>query len=89
MNARFVVAVAVVSGLVGGAIGVLTLAAKDDSTALFAAGAALAAVAVHESGRHFDPGTGAQEVVAIVVGILLLLGGALVLWRRPKQVPSS
>lgn len=45
--------------------------------------------ALHESGRKFDPGTGAQEVVGIVLGILLLLGGGLWLRRGPKAAPSS
>ena len=45
--------------------------------------------ALHESGREFDPGTGTQEVVAIVVGALLLLGGALLFWRGPRQAPSA
>lgn len=45
--------------------------------------------ALHETGREFSLGTGTQEVVAIAVGILLFLGGALLLWRRPKPVTSS
>lgn len=45
--------------------------------------------ALHESGRQFDPGTGAQEVVGIVLGILLLLGGGAWLWRGPRAAPSS
>lgn len=35
--------------------------------------------ALHESGREFQPGTGAQEIVAIVAGALLLVLGAVLL----------
>ncbi len=37
--------------------------------------------ALHESGREFQPGTGAQELVGISVGAALLLLGGLLLWR--------
>ena len=42
--------------------------------------------ALHEAGRDFEPGTGAQEVVAIVVGAALLGLGVLALapWRRRR-----
>ena len=46
MNARFVIAVALVSGLVAGAVGVLKVAAEDDSVGLLVVGAAFAVVAV-------------------------------------------
>ena len=46
MNARFALAVAVVSGLVGSAVGVLKVADKDGSVALLILGAGLAVVAV-------------------------------------------
>jgi hypothetical protein len=39
--------------------------------------------ALHESGREFQPGTDTQEVVAIVLGALLLLLGAVSL--RPRR----
>ena len=45
--------------------------------------------ALHESGREFDPGTGTQEVLAIVIGIVLLVAGVLLLWGRPKPATSS
>jgi hypothetical protein len=46
--------------------------------------------ALHEAGREFQPGTGTQEVVGIVAGVLLLLLGALSLttWRSRKQRTS-
>lgn len=37
--------------------------------------------ALHEAGREFRPGTGAQEVVAIVLGALMLLLGLVALRR--------
>jgi hypothetical protein len=41
--------------------------------------------ALHESGREFQPAKGAQEIVAILAGALLvLLGGALLLGPRLK-----
>lgn len=40
--------------------------------------------ALHESGRKFRPATGAQEVVGIVAGAVLLLIGALLLWRSRR-----
>jgi LPXTG-motif cell wall-anchored protein len=40
--------------------------------------------ALHESGREFQPATGAQEIVAIVLGALLLLLGAVLLLRRGR-----
>ena len=46
MNARFALAVAAVSGLVGGAVGVLKVADKDGSVALLILGAGLAVAAV-------------------------------------------
>jgi hypothetical protein len=46
MNARFALAVAVVSALMGGAVGVLSAGVNEDSTALSAVGAVLAVVAV-------------------------------------------
>ena len=41
---------------------------------------------LHESGREFTPGFGAQEVVAIVAGVLALGLGVLALapWRRSR-----
>lgn len=46
MNTRFAMAVAIVSGLVVGAVGVLKVAANDDSVGLLVFGAGLAVVAV-------------------------------------------
>lgn len=40
--------------------------------------------ALHESGRKFRPATGAQEVVGIVSGAVLVLIGALLLWRSRR-----
>lgn len=42
---------------------------------------------LHESGREFTPAFGAQEVVAIAAGALLLGLGVLALapWRRPRR----
>ena len=37
--------------------------------------------ALHEAGSEFQPATGAQEIVALATGALLLALGALVLWR--------
>lgn len=45
--------------------------------------------ALHESGREFSPLTGTQEVIAIAAGILLLLAGGLLLWRRPRPATSG
>jgi hypothetical protein len=36
--------------------------------------------ALHEAGREFQPGTGTQEVIAIILGALLLLAGAVSLY---------
>lgn len=44
--------------------------------------------ALHEAGREFRPGTGAQEIVGIVLGASLLLLGLLVLRRRPDPGSS-
>jgi len=43
--------------------------------------------ALHEAGREFQPGTGAQEIVAIVAGACLVLLGLLALrpWRRAAR----
>ena len=38
--------------------------------------------ALHESGREFQPATGAQEIVAIILGAALLLISALLLVRK-------
>ena len=46
MSARFVFAVAVVSGLVGGGVALFTVAVAADSTALIAAAGALAVLAL-------------------------------------------
>lgn len=46
MNARFSIAIAVVSGLGGAAIGVLRVAINHDSAALLALGAVSGAVAI-------------------------------------------
>ncbi len=44
--------------------------------------------ALHEAGREFRPGTGAQEIVAMSLGAaLLLLGAALLLHNR--RVPQA
>jgi hypothetical protein len=41
--------------------------------------------ALHESGREFQPATGAEEIVGIIAGaVLLLLGGALLLRPHPR-----
>ena len=46
--------------------------------------------ALHEAGREFQPATGAQEVVGIVVGgTLLALGAALLLVRRRRSAGDS
>jgi hypothetical protein len=37
--------------------------------------------ALHEAGREFTPGTGAQEIVGIILGSVLLLLGSVALWR--------
>lgn len=37
--------------------------------------------ALHESGRRLEPGSDAQEIVAIIAGTLLLLASALLFWR--------
>lgn len=44
--------------------------------------------ALHESGREFQPGTDTQEIVAIVLGALLLLLAAVLL-RRGRHTPST
>lgn len=43
--------------------------------------------ALHEAGREFEPGSGAQETIAIVAGVALLVIGALALapWRRARH----
>lgn len=41
--------------------------------------------ALHEAGREFQPGTGSQEVVGILVGATLLLLGGLLLWRGGRS----
>lgn len=44
--------------------------------------------ALHEAGREFEPGTGTQEVVAIIAGALLLGLGALALaFSRRRSTP--
>jgi LPXTG-motif cell wall-anchored protein len=45
--------------------------------------------ALHESGREFQPATGAQEIVAIVVGALLLLLAAFLLLRGRRPGARS
>lgn len=41
--------------------------------------------ALHEAGREFEPATGAEEIVGIIAGaVLLLLGGALLLRPHPR-----
>lgn len=45
--------------------------------------------ALHESGREFQPGTGAEEVVAIVVGAVLLLVGLFLLRGRRGGAAAS
>jgi LPXTG-motif cell wall-anchored protein len=46
--------------------------------------------ALHESGREFQPGTGTQEVVAIILGaVLLLLAGLLLLRNRRASARSA
>lgn len=44
--------------------------------------------ALHESGREFQPATGAQEIVAIALGAALLLL-AILLLLRDRRRPSS
>ena len=45
--------------------------------------------ALHESGREFQPATGAQEVVAIVLGAaFVLVGAGLLLGRRRVSGPT-
>lgn len=41
--------------------------------------------ALHEAGSEFQPATGAQEIVALATGALLLALGALVLWRARRR----
>jgi hypothetical protein len=44
--------------------------------------------ALHEAGREFTPGTGAQEIVGIALGGALLLLGVFGLWRaRDAAMP--
>lgn len=43
--------------------------------------------ALHEAGREFRPATGAQEIVGIVLGGLLLLLGAALLLRGRSRAP--
>lgn len=45
--------------------------------------------ALHEAGREFEPGTGTQEVVAIIAGAVLLLSGVFPLRRRPATAPDG
>lgn len=45
--------------------------------------------ALHESGREFTPGTGPQEIVAIILGAALLLLGIFALWRGRRVAPRS
>ena len=46
--------------------------------------------ALHESGREFEPATGAQEIVGIAVGAALLAIGALLLLRdRRRRHPAT
>ena len=46
--------------------------------------------ALHEAGREFEPGTGTQEVVGIVVGVVLMLLGAWALRpRRGGSIPDA
>ena len=45
--------------------------------------------ALHEAGREFSPGSDAQEVVAIVLGGLLLVLGLVALRRRPGDAASA
>lgn len=48
--------------------------------------------ALHEAGREFSPGTGAQEIVGIALGALLMAIGAAALWRMrwppPREGPG-
>ena len=41
--------------------------------------------ALHESGREFQPATGAQEIVGIVAGAVLLVLGVLLLARTRRR----
>lgn len=49
--------------------------------------------ALHEAGREFSPGTGAQEIVGIILGVLLMAIGGAGLWRthgrRPAKGPAA
>lgn len=46
--------------------------------------------ALHESGREFRPGTGAQEIVGIVLGgLLLAVGAAALLQTRRSRVDRT
>jgi hypothetical protein len=46
--------------------------------------------ALHEAGREFQPGTGTQEVVAIILGALLLVAGAVSLYTgRARERRAS
>jgi LPXTG-motif cell wall-anchored protein len=71
-----------------------TLDAGDDNGAVNLLDQALSrplgeasGAALHESGREFQPATGAQEIVAIVLGALLLLLAAFLLLRG-RRAPS-
>ena len=45
--------------------------------------------ALHESGREFQPATGTQEIVAIVLGVALILLAGFLLLRRRGAGPTS
>lgn len=41
---------------------------------------AASGAALHEAGREFEPATGGEETVAIVLGTIALLAGVVLLW---------
>lgn len=46
--------------------------------------------ALHEAGREFSPGTGAQEIVGIILGAILIAVGAAALWKtRTRRTVAS
>ena len=45
--------------------------------------------ALHEAGREFQPGTGAQEIVAIIAGAALLALGGLLLLRHRRRAGGA
>lgn len=72
---------AVDSGDVDGAISLLDRALSEPL-------GAATGLELHESGREYEPGSGAQATVGIVLGAALLLLGFLALRSRRRSVPG-